>query len=147
MSEIITNANIVKWGKIFFFSTIVIIFFFVVRNSNIEHEKFKKRLTEETIGFATRTEYANKTTHLKYYFYLNGKILSETKIDGSDETLTNKFYKVKYNPNDFSENEIVLDEELVPDSITLVKAGFTKTKYYIYDDGVTCKYIEKSKWK
>ncbi|MEN2399675.1 hypothetical protein GKZ90_0007795 [Flavobacterium sp. MC2016-06] len=134
-------------GRIVVFSIVMTLLFFIIRHSNVEHEKFKKRLTEETIGFATRTEYANKTTHLKYYFYLNGKILSETKIDGSDETLINKFYKVKYNPNNPEENEIVLDEKLEPDSISLVKAGFTKTKYYIYDAGVTCKYIEHSKWK
>ncbi|MBJ2123035.1 hypothetical protein [Flavobacterium sp. IB48] len=45
------------------------------------------------------------------------------------------------------ENEIFLEEEVKPDSLSLVKAGFTKTKYYEYDNGVTGKYLEKSRWK
>lgn len=62
--------------------------------------------------------------------------------------LVNKFYRVKYDPNSPEKGHaIILSEELKPDSITLVKAGFTKTKYYIYDAGATCKYIENSKWK
>ncbi|MEG2102158.1 MAG: hypothetical protein RRY99_11690 [Flavobacterium sp.] len=44
------------------------------------------------------------------------------------------------------ENEIFLEEELKPDSLKLIEAGFTKTKYYEYDD-VTREYLEKSKWK
>ena len=141
------SEHISNLGMIVIFLLGMILIFLVRSYDNIEREKFKKRLTEETIGFATRAEHGDEISHLKYYFYLNEKILSKIEIEGSGETLINKFYKVKYNPNDFSENYIVLEDELKPDSITLVKAGFTKTKYYIYDAGVTCKYIEKSKWK
>ena len=68
-------------------------------------------------------------------------------MTSDNDNLLNKFYKVKYDINNPGGNYIVLEKELKPDSITLVKAGFTKTKYYIYDGGVSCRYIEKSKWK
>lgn len=78
---------------------------------------------------------------------MDKKIISKISVEKYDPTLLNKFYKVKYDLNKPEENDLILEEELQPDSITLVKAGFTKTKYYFYDAGVTCKYIEKSKWK
>ena len=85
---------------------------------------------------------------MQYYFYVNKRIVSKVSVgNNTDSTVLNKFYKVKYDLNNPEENYIVLEEELEPDSISLVKAGFTKTKYYIYDAGITCKYIEKSKWK
>ncbi|MCC9018269.1 MULTISPECIES: hypothetical protein [Flavobacterium] len=142
-------ADLSEWGKIIVPLTIIGVLFFSIRNSNIENEKFKKRLTEETIGLSTRIEYHNKTRGLKYYFYVNKKIISECSLrsEDYDKDLSGKFYKIKYNPNNPEENELILDGELLPDSLSLVKAGFVKTKYYIYDAGVTCKYIEKSKWK
>ena len=66
-------------------------------------------------------------------------------VDNKD--ILNKYYKVKYDLNNPKANYIILDKELKPDSLTLVKAGFSKTKYYIYDSGITNKYLEKSKWK
>ncbi|MHC0440036.1 hypothetical protein [Flavobacterium sp. 3-210] len=114
-------------------------------NSN-EFDKYKKTFKGETIGFATRIEHKGRQDYLRYYFYLNGKILSEVSVKNGFD-LKDKFYKIKYDLNKPEEHYIILEEELKPDSLSLVKAGFTKTKYYIYDAGVTCKYIEKSKWK
>ncbi len=110
-----------------------------------EYNEYKKTFKGETIALATRIKHAGKTSSLRYYFYTDKKVLSE--VSSRDYDLVDKFYKVKYDLNNPDENYIVLEEELKPDSITLVKAGFTKTKYYIYDAGVTCKYIEYSKWK
>jgi hypothetical protein len=128
-------------------SLLAIIFLFsVFSNKNAKkHDEYDKNLKGETIGLTTRIRYNRNTSYLRYYFYTNKRILSEVSI--RDYGRVNKFYKVKYDLNNPEENYIVLEEELKPDSISLVKAGFTKTKYYIYDAGVTCKYIENSKWK
>lgn len=108
--------------------------------------EYKKPLKEETIGLATRIKQGRQST-LRYYFYVDEKrILGSVSL--ANPNLINKFYRVKYDPNNPEKGHtIILNEELQPDSITLVKAGFIKTKYYIYDAGVTCKYIEYSKWK
>lgn len=130
-------------------SMLAIIFLFSIffNKSPKEYNEYDKNLKEETIGIATRFKYGRKVVYLQYYFYLDKKIISKISVEKYDPTFLNKFYKLKYNINNPAENYIVLEEELEPDSISLVKAGFTKTKYYIYDAGVTCKYIEKSKWK
>jgi hypothetical protein len=134
-----------KWLGTVFICIIVILFILIVRYNNNEQDEYKKTFEGETIGLATRIKHSGKTSSLRYYFYTDKKILSE--VSGRDNDLVNKFYKIKYDLNNPEENYIVLEEELEPDSISLVKAGFTKTKYYIYDAGITCKYIEKSKWK
>ena len=131
-------------GIIVFLALLILFVFFVNYNVN-EYDKYKKTFKGEAIGFATKIKHSNKTSFLKYYFYSDKKVLSQ--VSSRDYELVNKFYKVKYDLNNPEENYIVLEKELKPDSITLVKSGFTKIKYYIYDGGVTCKYIEKSKWK
>lgn len=129
---------------IIFFALIFLSVVFSIKNGN-KYDEYKKTFKGETIGLTTRFERKGKRDYLRYYFYANKKILSE--IYSKDDGLVDKFYRVKYDLNNPEENYIVLEEELDPDSISLVKAGFTKTKYYIYDAGVTCKYIENSKWK
>lgn len=131
-------------GIIVFLALLILFVFFVNYNVN-EYDKYKKTFKGEAIGLATKIKHSNKTSFLKYYFYSDKKVLSQ--VSSRDYELVNKFYKVKYDLNNPEENYIVLEKELKPDSITLVKSGFTKIKYYIYDGGVTCKYIEKSKWK
>lgn len=133
-----------KIGGIVIFILILIFIIFSIKNAN-KYDDHKKAFKGETIGLVTRIERIGKRDYLKYYFYSDRRILSEIRSD--DYRLLNKFYKVKYNLNNPGQNYIVLEEELQPDSLNLVKAGFTKTKYYVYDDGVTCKYIEKEKWK
>ncbi|QSW90807.1 hypothetical protein J0383_08355 [Flavobacterium endoglycinae] len=126
------------------FIVILIFIIFSIKNAN-KYDDYKKTFEGETIGFVTRIEREGKRDYLKYYFYSDRKILSE--VSSQNYGLVNKFYKVKYDLNNPEQNYIVLEEELQPDSIALVKAGFTKIKYYEYDAGVTCKYIEKTKWK
>ena len=136
------NTNLI--GPILLIAIIFLLFFLSSKDAN-EYNQYKKTFKGETIGFVTRIEREGKRDYLKYYFYSGRKILSE--VLSEDSGLVNKFYKVKYDLDKPEKHYIVLDEELKPDSISLVKAGFTKTKYYIYDAGVTCKYIENSKWK
>jgi len=135
------------WTGLIFVLTIVILSVLFFRYHSQEYDKYKKTFKGETIGLTIRIKYSSKTKSLRYCFYSNGKkILGNSSIANYD--LVNKFYKVKYDMNNPEKGHyIILKEELRPDSITLVKAGFTKTKYYIYDAGVTCKYIEKTKWK
>ncbi|OIV42901.1 hypothetical protein [Flavobacterium johnsoniae] len=112
-----------------------------------ENKKYRKTFKGETIGLTLRIKQAGKSHFLRYCFYSGGKkILGGASI--VDYNLVNKFYKVKYDlDNPEKGHYIILKEELKPDSISLVNAGFTKVKYYKYDAGVTCKYIENSKWK
>lgn len=138
-------AKKINWTGLIVFFTLVILFVFFVNKYVKEYSEYRKTFKGEAIGLATKIKRSNKHTYLKYYFYSNKRVLGE--ISSADYELVNKFYKVKYDLNNPEENYIVLEKELKPDSIALVKAGFTKIKYYIYDGGVTCKYIEKSKWK
>lgn len=138
-------AKKINWTGLIVFFTLVILFVFFVNKYVKEYSEYRKTFKGEAIGLATKIKRSNKHTYLKYYFYSNKRVLGE--ISSTDYELVNKFYKVKYDLNNPEENYIVLEKELKPDSIALVKAGFTKIKYYIYDGGVTCKYIEKSKWK
>ncbi|TDO78110.1 hypothetical protein EV143_103357 [Flavobacterium chryseum] len=143
-----TNINTNLVGPILLIVIIFLLFFLASKDAN-EYNEYKKTFKGETIGFVTRIDdRRKKRDYLKYYFYSGKKILSEISTrEHNGYDLINKFYKVKYNINNPEENYIILEEKLEPDSISLVKAGFTKTKYYIYDAGVSCKYIEKSKWK
>ncbi|CAM3924736.1 hypothetical protein FLWE109334_00210 [Flavobacterium weaverense] len=117
--------------------------------TNYKHNQFdsrKKTFEGEAIALTMKFKKSGKMRYLVYCFYVDGKILSKRKVIGGDEIL-NKFYKVKYHLNNPRANYIILDKELKPDSLTLVKAGFSKIKYYTYDSGVTNKYLERSKWK
>ncbi|MDR6761120.1 hypothetical protein J2Y38_001318 [Flavobacterium sp. 2755] len=126
----------------------LIFLFSIFSNKNEKkYDEDDANLKGEAIGLSTRFKYGRKVTYLQYYFYLDKKIISKISVAKYDPALLNKFYKVKYDLSDLEKNNLILEEELQPDSITLVKAGFIKTKYYFYDAGVTCKYIEMSKWK
>lgn len=137
-----------NWRKtIVFFILISLFILSLFYHKEEQDNNYKESFKGETIGLATRFKYGRKTIYVQYYFYLDKKIISKISVKKNDPEVFNKFYKVKYDLNNPQESYIVLKEELEPDSISLVKAGFTKTKYYIYDAGVTCKYIEKTKWK
>ena len=117
--------------------------YFLYKNSR-NVDEYKKTFSGEAIGLTTRIK-SGKAHVLRYYFYdSNKKILSG--VSNGNYDLVNKFYKVKYDLNAPEKNMIFLKEELKPDSIALVKAGFTKTKYYEYDD-VKAEYLGKWKWK
>lgn len=150
IKEDIRITHKTNWVKVIIFFVLVGLFIFSLYYNNNEYENYRKSLKGETIALATRIKSSGKGRSLKYYFYSGKKVISAISIHDyhDDESeLINKFYKVKYNLKDPEENYIILEKELNPDSITLVKAGFTKTKYYIYDVAVSSKYIEKLKWK
>ncbi len=150
LSKMIENKEVLSSLKLIMqiFVSVIIVstVYFLLKNPN-RNDDYKKTFKGETIGLTLRIKSSGKTHYLRYCFYSDKKkILGGAAI--VDYNLVNKFYKVKYDlDNPEKGHYIILNKELKPDSITLVKAGFTKTKYYIYDDGVTCKYIEKSKWK
>ena len=134
-----------QWKVIIAIITIGLLLYLIDNN---QHDDYSKSFKGETIALLTRLKSNDEYGYtLQYYFYTDKKIRSVVFVKKYDNEDFNKFFKVKYDLNNPEENYIVLEEELVPDSILLVKAGFTKTKYYTYDAGVTCKYIEKSKWK
>ena len=131
-------------GPVILFAIIFLLFFLSHKDAD-EYNKYEKTFKGETIGLATRIEHKGKRDYLRYYFYVNKKILSE--IYSKDDNHVNKFFKVKYDLNNPEKgNYIILEEELKPDSLALVRAGFTKTKYYTYDD-VKAEYLGEWKWK
>lgn len=127
----------------FFLSIMVLLYYNYKQN---QFDQYKETFKGEAIGLTIKFKKAGRSRYLMYCFYLDGKILSKRKTAGNDEIL-NKFYKVKYDLKNPRANYIYLDRELKPDSLTLVKAGFTWTKYYTYDGGMTSRYLERSKWK
>ncbi|TDE02931.1 hypothetical protein [Flavobacterium hiemivividum] len=127
----------------FISSTIILLY---TNHKENQFDDYKKTFKGEAIGLTMKFKKSGRSRYLMYCFYVNSKIVSNTKTIGNDEILK-KFYKVKYDLNNPKANYILLDKELKPDSLALVKAGFTKTKYYIYDSGITSKYLERSKWK
>jgi hypothetical protein len=137
-----------NWSKVIIFFALVGLFILSIYYHKNERDTYGDSFKGESIALSTRFKHGRRVTYLQYYFYVDKKIISKVFVNNNDSAALNKFYKVKYDLNNpEKENYIMVEEELKPDSLTLVKAGFTKTKYYIYDGGVTCKYIEKSKWK
>ena len=148
IKEDVRIAHKTNWRKVIVFFLLIGLVILSIYYNSIEHENYRKSFKGETIALATRIQHKYKYDFsLHYYFYLDKKIISAITVKSNDHSVLNKFYKVKYNLKAPEENYIILEKELNPDSITLVKAGFTKIKYYIYDVAVSSKYIEKSKWK
>lgn len=136
-----------NWKTIFLFMIAGLLIYEVYRN--VQQDDYRKSFKGETIALVTINEGSREDKVLRYYFYTDRKILGKIGNRSRHNSLykeINKFYRVKYDMNNPEENEIFLEEELKPDSLSLVKVGFTKTKYYEYDDA-TAKYLEKSKWK
>jgi replicative superfamily II helicase len=137
-----------NWKTIFLFMIAGLLIYEVY--NNVQQDDYRKSFKGETIALVTINEGSREDKVLRYYFYTDRKILGKIGNRSRHSNLykeINKFYKVKYDLNKPEENEIFLEEEVKPDSLSLVKAGFTKTKYYEYDNGVTGKYLEKSRWK
>ncbi|MCM0664949.1 hypothetical protein [Flavobacterium tyrosinilyticum] len=136
-----------NWKTIFLFMIAGLLIYEVYKN--VQQDDYRKSFKGETIALVTINEGSREDKVLRYYFYTDRKILGKIGNRSRHSNLykeINKFYKVKYDLNKPEENEIFLEEEVKHDSLSLVKAGFTKTKYYEYDD-VTHGYLEKSKWK
>lgn len=142
-----------KYSNRFTYVIVGVIFILLIsltlytRWRNNEYKNYAQTFKGETIGLTIRIKRSGKSSFLRYYFYTNNnKILGAASIANSN--LVGKFYKVKYDLSDPKKGHyIVLKNELRPDSITLINAGFTKRKIYIYDAGVSCKYIEELRWE
>ncbi|SCX81542.1 hypothetical protein SAMN02927916_0421 [Flavobacterium anhuiense] len=135
-----------QWKTFLFF---VVVSFIIYQIYFVQKNDYRKSFKGEAIALVTINEGTERHKVVRYYFYTDRKILGKIGNRTRQNNLykeINKFYKVKYDLNKPEENEIFLEEELKPDSLALVKAGFVKTKYYEYDDA-TGKYLEKSKWK
>jgi hypothetical protein len=135
-----------QWKMIF---AIMIIGLFIYLIYNNQQNDYSKSFKGETIALLTINEGSGEDQISRYFFYTDKKILGKIGSRSRHNNLykeINKFYKVRYDLNKPEENKIFLEEELKPDSVTLIKAGFAKTKYYEYDDAKG-KYLEKWKWK
>jgi len=136
--------NKLKYFIVAFFISLLSVIVFTECREKRNHE-YGKTFKGETIGLTLRIKKSGKSSFLRYCFYVdNKKILGGAAK--ADHNLVNKFYKVRYDLNNPEKGHFIILRELKPDSITLVKAGFTKTKYYEYDD-VKVEYLGKWKWK
>ncbi|MES2812262.1 MAG: hypothetical protein V4670_07320 [Bacteroidota bacterium] len=125
---------------------LLLILFFAITISDKNYTIKLKNCNATTIGFTNRLIRAGKHSNVRYYFYVDSiKYFDEIQASWEYENL-HKFYKVKYNVSKPDENIIFCDEELIPDSLSLVKAGFQKKKIHYYDN-ITATYKEKSEWK
>jgi hypothetical protein len=126
------------------FSIFLLMLVGYVFSENRQQEKMLNR-DQSTIGYVHRIDWSGKNSDLKYYFYVDSlKFLSESRA--FDVDCLHKYYVVKYNSKNPKENALLLDQEINPDSLSLVKAGFKKKKNYYYDN-VTSTYKEKSEWR
>jgi len=127
---------------------VLIIFIFVFGEySRNKYENKIKTYTGSTIGIANSFKHYAKTKDLNYYFYINGqRIISKTSGRELYNKDLKKFYQIKYDISNPENNHIVLSHHLQPDSLTLVKTGFKRVKYYEHDIA-TNTYKERYKWR
>jgi hypothetical protein len=120
--------------------------FFANKNANKNYDKKLKDCNATTIAYTYRLVKSGKNSNVKYYFYVDSiKYSDVTEASWEYENLY-KFYKVKYNVGNPDESIIFCNKELIPDSLSLVKAGFKKKKVYYYDN-ITSTYKEKTEWQ
>lgn len=132
--------------KDWLFLGIFIFFFFLFAQylRSIEAQK-RQSYTGTAVGYSVRIIPAGDESELRYYFYVNrSRYLSEMDTYEYDDL--HKYFVVRYNEKNPNESTLLLEEELKPDSLTLVNAGFTFTKKYIYD-AISSSYKEESKWE
>ena len=131
------------------FIVLLIIAFF----AGDQYSKRKRRIeiesySEATIAFTREIKPGRNGSELKFYFYLNEKLIvgRQYSRDRYHNSLLDKFYLVKYDKNNPRKNYIYLNEEIQADSTILSKAGFKYITYYDYDI-LTSSYIKKYKWE
>jgi hypothetical protein len=113
--------------------------------SENRHQEKIQNCDQSTIGYTHRIKSSGKHSALMYYFYVDSiKVIS--KADKFDANCSFRYYIVKYDKKNTDENIILLDQEINPDSLSLVKAGFKRKKIYYYDN-VTSTYKERLEWK
>ena len=126
------------------FIVIVLLMIFI---ESQQHKAKIKTFKSETIAKATRFKNMNKSRDLCFYFYCNGeKTLGRTSGHDLQSSVLDKFYQIKFNDNNPLENEIILENEITPDSITLIKSGFKYVKFHKLNIS-TNTYEENWKWE
>lgn len=123
---------------------ILLIFANYQKNNYFEEIKSYK---SKTIGKANKIKSGGKVNHLEYYFYYNNKKYSSTsKHNDFDKDYLKKFFLVVFDEKKPENSHIYLENEIKPDSIKMIRAGF-KHSYYYEHDIPTNTYIKKHKWE
>lgn len=129
--------------KAYVFLITLVGFIWLLFKGNQSDKEKEKRCSIETIAYTNSIEKYSSGPDLKFYFYVNGRKVTG-EITEAYSSLSHKFYKIRYNPNNVTEN--IIGNELNPDSLAFIKAGFKIKKVYYYDD-ITATYKEKWEWK
>lgn len=146
------NSTFEKSIETYFSITLIIVlllFLFIKSNqSKVKKAINAENYNGEAIGLTTRFKKADKHNyHLRYYFYYNNeRVLG--KVNGNDlnSSVLNKYYQIKFNENNPVENEIILENEIKPDSTILIKSGFKHKRNYTHNIS-TNTYEENWKWE
>lgn len=134
------------WVGIVIISTLILLLFIAYVNGDKIYKEKLKKCKASTIAYTYRLDRSGKHSNVMYCFYVDSiKFIDQTSVEWEYNNLY-KYYEVKYNSDNPEENIIFCKNEIIPDSITLVKAGFKKKKSYYYDD-ITATYKEKWEWK
>lgn len=136
----------INFSALVVFGLLFCISIFAIYSGNNYEDKIKT-YSGRTIGIASSFENYAKTKDINYYFYINEKrIISKTPGNHITNRYLKKFYIIKYDKTNPENNHILLSNQMHPDSLTLVKAGFKYKKYYEHDIA-TNTYIERYKWQ
>lgn len=135
--------------KSYILGTALIITFLFIDYFIKHHQKTKiENYKETSIAYTKELLYFEDSSELKFYFYVNGKLfISKQHFQNyPNKSILNKYYKVKYDENNPTNNFIYINKEILPDSTSLVKAGFKLITYYEHNIP-TNTYIKKHKWQ
>src|SRR5574343_141495 len=123
---------------------ILLIFANYQKNSYFEEIKSYK---SKTIGKANKIKSGGKVNYLEYYFYYNNKkYLSTSKHNDFDKDYLKKFFLVVFDKKKPENSHIYLENEIKPDSIKMIRAGYKHSYYFEYDIP-TNTYVKKHKWE
>lgn len=123
--------------KYFVFGFLAIAFIFLTlyaKDVKKDLENERANYKGNTIGYATRIKSYKNHRDLIFYFYKDKKrYVSKIDIRDNYNDILKKYYTVIYDNENPENNYLYIKRNLEPDSITLVKAGFTYTKVYDHD--------------
>ncbi|VXB78512.1 conserved hypothetical protein [Flavobacterium sp. 9AF] len=126
--------------------TFLILFNLYNKKKQVEIEKYEGK----SIAYTKQIIRGEDLNSIKFYFYYKEKLFYSQQILKDEEKhrsdILNDYFLVTFDTNNLDKNYIHLDKKIKPDSVTLVKAGFTYKKYYEHDIA-TNTYIERYKWR
>ena len=133
----------------FIYLILSLCFLYIIYNY-IENDYFNeiKSYKSETIGKTNKIISAGQgNIFFEYYFYYDNKKYSSTsKHNNINRKNLKKFFLVVFDEKKPENSHIYLENEIKPDSIKMIKAGF-KHSYYYEHDIPTNTYIKKHKWE